>query len=139
MSHRKVSAAVVVIHNFNQKNKRSKWCKEWLKKRDNFSYVNLLNELRVSAQEDLKNFLRMDETHFNFLLSKVKSIITKADTVMRKSISAEERLIVTLRFLATGRSFEDLKFSCAISPQSLRIIIPETCQAIYKRLRREYI
>lgn len=63
MLHRKVSAADVVIDNFNQKNYRSKWCKEWLKNHANFSQVNLLNELSVYAQEDLKNFLRMDETH----------------------------------------------------------------------------
>ncbi|VEN57307.1 unnamed protein product [Callosobruchus maculatus] len=45
---------------------------------------------------------------------------------MRQSISPHERLTATLRFLATGRSYEDLKFSVAISPQALRQIIPET-------------
>lgn len=50
---------------------------------------------------------------------------------MRQAISAEERLIVTVRYLATGRSLEDLKFSAVISPQALGVIIPETCKAIY--------
>nr|CAI5867850.1 unnamed protein product [Callosobruchus analis] len=30
--------------------------------------------------------------------------------LMRQSISPEERLLVTLRYLATGRSMEDFKF-----------------------------
>ncbi|VEN34344.1 unnamed protein product [Callosobruchus maculatus] len=37
---------------------------------------------------------------------------------MRQSISPQERLTATLRFLAAGRSYEDLKFSVAISPPS---------------------
>ncbi|VEN60267.1 unnamed protein product [Callosobruchus maculatus] len=45
---------------------------------------------------------------------------------MKRSISPHERLAATLRFLATGRSYEDLKFSVAISPQALGQIIPET-------------
>ncbi|VEN62449.1 unnamed protein product [Callosobruchus maculatus] len=45
---------------------------------------------------------------------------------MRQSISPHERLTATLRLLATGRSYEDLKFSVAISPQALGQIIPET-------------
>jgi len=58
---------------------------------------------------------------------------------MRESISAEERLVATLRFLATGGSYEDLKFSSAISAQALEKIIPETCWAMYKVLRNEYL
>ncbi|KAG5899627.1 hypothetical protein JTB14_037285 [Gonioctena quinquepunctata] len=58
---------------------------------------------------------------------------------MRKAITAEERLIVTLRYLATGRSLEDLKFSAIISPQALGNIIPETCDCIYKALKKKYL
>lgn len=58
---------------------------------------------------------------------------------MRQSISPEERLLVTLRYLATGRSMEDLKFSAIISPQALGKIIPETCKYIYLSLKEEYL
>lgn len=58
---------------------------------------------------------------------------------MRESVSAEERLVATLRFLATGRSYEDLKFSSIISPQLLGQLIPETCQRIYDVLRENYL
>jgi len=46
---------------------------------------------------------------------------------------------MTLRFLATGRSYEGLKFSAAISPQALGVIIPETCAAIYEVLKKDYL
>lgn len=58
---------------------------------------------------------------------------------MRKSIPPEKRLIATLRFLSTGNSYEDLKFSTKIAAQTLGHIIPETCLAIYDVLKDKYM
>lgn len=58
---------------------------------------------------------------------------------MRECISPEERLVATLRFLATGRNYEDLKFTTRIAAQTLGGIIPETCQIIYENLKDEYM
>ena len=85
--------------------------------------------------EDYKNYLRMDNSCFAHLLDLISPTIKKQNTLMRDGIPPEQRLIATLRFLATGRSYEDLKFSCKISPQLLGKIIPETCKAIYEVLR----
>lgn len=76
---------------------------------------------------------------FIFYLDLLRPRITKHDTVMRQAIPAEERLIATLRFLATGRSYEDLKFSTGIAAQTLGSIIPETCKAIYEMLQETYM
>jgi hypothetical protein len=81
----------------------------------------------------------MSEENFMILLEKVRPLIEKEDTVLRAAITAEERLAVTIRFLATGRSYEDLKFSAIISPQALGKIIPGTCKAIYSVLKNEYM
>lgn len=54
---------------------------------------------------------------------------------MREAISVNERLSITLRYLATGNTFEDLKFLSAISPQSISSIVLETCQAIITSLK----
>ena len=40
--------------------------------------------------------------------------IQKQDTKLMKAISSEQRLIAILRFLANGRSLDDLIFSTAI-------------------------
>jgi hypothetical protein len=50
----------------------------------------------------------MSTEDFDYLLNKIKLQISKKDTVLRKAISAEERFAVTLRFLATGDSFQNL-------------------------------
>uniref|UniRef100_A0A1B0DG73 Uncharacterized protein n=1 Tax=Phlebotomus papatasi TaxID=29031 RepID=A0A1B0DG73_PHLPP len=81
----------------------------------------------------------MDHQSFLKILDKIKPAIIRRNTQMRKAISAEERLVATLRFLATGQSYEDLKFSTGISPQSLCKIIPETCEAIFNSLREDFL
>jgi hypothetical protein len=101
--------------------------------------MSLNRELRVSSEDDLKHYLRMSDECFRELLNLIKPFITKQNTGMKRAISAEERLIATLRFLATGRSLEDLKLTTLISPQVLGVIIPETCIYIYKFLKKEYM
>ncbi|XP_068127844.1 putative nuclease HARBI1 [Hyperolius riggenbachi] len=93
----------------------------------------------ISAPDDYRNYLRMPQEAFHYLLHVVTPLISKEDTWMRKSITPEQRLTATLRFLATGRSLQDLKFSTGISPQALGIIIPETCQAIIDALKGEFM
>lgn len=87
------------------KKKRETWCKDWFLKRETYSHINLLKELKFESK-DFHNYLRMDEKTYLKLLSVVSPFITKKDTVMRKCIPPHERLTATLRFLATGRSYE---------------------------------
>jgi len=44
----------------------------------------------------------MDDESFRLLIANVSPKLTKSNTIMRESVSANERLSVTLRFLATG-------------------------------------
>eukprot|EP00794_Sanderia_malayensis_P001940 gene1940-2206_t len=58
---------------------------------------------------------------------------------MRKAISADERLAVTLRYLATGESFHSLGLSYRIGDRTISSIVSETCQAIYENLKDKYL
>lgn len=59
----------------------------------------------------------------------------KKNTLIREAIPPFQCLSITLRYLATGNILEDLKFYSAISPQSLSLVIMETCNAIIQVLR----
>ena len=58
---------------------------------------------------------------------------------MRKAITADECLSVTLRFLATGHSFSDLEADFKIHRVTISGIVMETCKAIYNFLKDEYL
>ena len=57
---------------------------------------------------------------------------------MRESIAAGARLEATLIWLANGGSYSALKYDTRISEQSLSIIVPETCSAIFEALKDDY-
>ena len=132
------AAAVYLTEAERRRDRRRKrlWIKQY---RANYNDQALVRELREDYPDDYKNYLRMDSQAFDELLKLVKNRITKQDTVMRQSITAEQRLTATLRFLATGRSYEDLQFTTGISAPSLSKIIPETCKAVYQVLRTEFL
>lgn len=67
--------------------------------------MSSLNIIPVRFQSDPEEFcrmLRMPPFAFEFILEKIRHKITKKNTQMRKAIPPEERLSVTLKFLATG-------------------------------------
>lgn len=92
------------------------------KKREVYSYKSF----DWTQTGDWYNYQRMDEPTYLQLLSLVTPLIERYDTGMRKALTPHERLSATLRYLTTGRSYEDLKFTVAISAQALGQIIPET-------------
>ena len=120
--------------------KKKIWCKKWLeRRRGKGSYVQIFNELLFESESDFRNYTRMPTSAFYSLLEKIEPIICKEDTQFRETISAGARLEATLRFLATGDSYTSLQYSTRISKQSLSLIIPETCDAIYRVLKDEYL
>jgi hypothetical protein len=136
-SSKQVAAAVIVLNEcglFGRKRKNRKrrkmWAKKWLLGREIFTHLNLLNFIRNDSPEDYKKCLRMSDENVQYSTAKVKKLIVKQDTVMRNAITLEARIAANLRFFATGRSFEDLKFATIISLHALGKIIPETCKAI---------
>lgn len=132
------SASFIILYNLlkrKEKRKQRRWwaTQLYLKRRrlSNINNIFLLNDLLANKESgQFKNFLRMSEEDFIFLLNAIKHKISKSDTTFRKAIPAEERLAVTLRFLVTGDSFTSLQYLFKISKQLILQIIPDVCQAI---------
>ncbi|KAH9643707.1 hypothetical protein HF086_001817 [Spodoptera exigua] len=103
--------ASISLNSFKKK-KRRIWVKEYLLLREKLSNMQILSVLEPS---DLRNYLRVGVAEFEHLLKLVTPYIQKEDTLLRHSVSAKQRLVVTLRFLATGNSYQDLRFSSLIS------------------------
>ncbi|KAK4886300.1 hypothetical protein RN001_002571 [Aquatica leii] len=124
-SSKKTNIALIggYITLFQEKKKRKRvWANRWYLARQRYSHMSLIRELKTNEPSDLHNFLRMDSESFETLLQYVGPMIERKNTHMREAVSARERL-----------------FSCAISPQLLGTIIPETCWALFKTLKTEYM
>jgi hypothetical protein len=60
--------------------------------------------------------------------------ISKKGTAFRKAISVQERLALTLRFLASGDSYVSLQYVFKISKQRVSCNVPEVCEALVEKL-----
>ena len=58
---------------------------------------------------------------------------------MKKAISTDERLSLTLRYLATRHSFSDLEADFKINRTAISGIVIEVCNAIFDCLKEEYL
>ena len=72
------------------------------------------------------------------LVVKLRPYIEKKTTRLRKPIPVEEKLAVTLRFLATGESYSSLSFLFRISPTTISRFVPIVCHYIYQVLKEEH-
>ena len=101
-----VAAALLVLallQKEEEEKKRRLWSRRWLLRRRRESVAfRLLKELREEDPSTLRQWLRLDRELYEDLLTQVTPLIEKQDTNMRKAVTAAERLILTLRYLATG-------------------------------------
>ncbi|XP_068213359.1 uncharacterized protein [Palaemon carinicauda] len=59
----------------------------------------------------------------------------KNDTHMRGAITVQEKVALTIRFLATGDSYTSLQYLFKISKQAISETVPHVCQAIIEALQ----
>ena len=69
----------------------------------------------------------------------MRPFITKQTTKFRTPIPAAERLTITLRYLATGETFESLMYQFRTHKITISQIMQEVCSVIYKVLQPDYM
>ncbi|CAH1990031.1 unnamed protein product [Acanthoscelides obtectus] len=132
MSLQTVAAAAYLVIALNRKKKRRKprWWRRQLYVGGQEAQNDSLNKLIADDQALFRNFTRMSQEDFEYLLEKISPIIRKSDTNFREAIPTRIRLLVTLRYLATGDSYASLMYLFRISVPSISRIIPEVCKAL---------
>ena len=81
----------------------------------------------------------MNSDTFEELIRLVSPGLKKRCTRLRKSLSVEEKVACTLRFLATGESYYSLQYQFRISKGTISLFIPEVCSAICSALKDIYL
>lgn len=90
---------------------------------------------RLEDQGGLQDLNRMSTSDFEKLATIIGPQIAKRDTNFRETIPINERLAVTLHFLATGDSYTSSMYLFLMSKQLISVIVPEVCEALIKGLK----
>lgn len=101
------AAAIVIIKRRRrrrlQRQRRNLWMKPWFTERASVrGMAYFINFELANEAMDFHGFMRMPQSAFHELLECIAPRIAKSDTFMRDSITAEEMLACTLRYLASG-------------------------------------
>ncbi|XP_060565891.1 uncharacterized protein LOC132724918 [Ruditapes philippinarum] len=109
------------------------WSKAWLgpERRRMFGlYDQLMMELRREDQRSFTNFMRMPPEMFDEILERVGPRITKQYTTYRTPLDPGMKLAVTLRHLASGSKYSNMRFAWRIPHNTISVIVREVCRAI---------
>ncbi|XDV16353.1 hypothetical protein PO909_016107 [Leuciscus waleckii] len=98
------------------------------------AFSNLYRELELDETSDFKNFARLFPTQFNTLKELITPIIQRKNTNYRDCIFVGERLMITLRFLATGESFKSLSYQFRVGMSTIQQFVPETCAGLKREI-----
>ena len=123
-----------------EKQKREYWTHPiFLKRPTEGAWKVLIMEFRERYPSKHKESLRVSVEGFDHILHMIRPYIEKKDTRCRKAISPEQRLCVTLMFLALGDSFKTLSNLFRMGQTSIRRIVYITCHALSIALRDTYL
>ena len=112
-------------------------CKETILTSKSFCVFILLDH--IDSLKQYFRYLRMSPNRLKHLLSLVRPFITKNNSYRKDVISPEERLVITLRYLATGDSQQSQAFNFRVGRSTVCGIIKETCFAIWCALKYTYL
>ena len=127
MVNRRKLAAFMLLRRRRQK--RKVWVKPLFARRaERGEYRSLVQEITEGDEEFFQTYMRMKKDTYHHLLRLIENDITKKDTRFRKSITAAERLALTLRFLGHGDSQAILSIVYRIGKSTVCKIINETTQ-----------
>ena len=121
--------------------KRRGKTREWLKRREEKgAFTNIITELGVEDAGGFKEMMRMDYQTFIDLLLMIEKDITPTELMSGiKVIRAPERLVLTIRYFATGETFRSLSFQFRISRTAISKIVIQVSKAIISNMGTQYI
>ena len=115
--------------------------RSWIKRgKQRGARSNIVHQLRMEDTASFKEILRMDYDIFLNLLAAIEPFISSQESYHGvPTIKANERLTLTLRFLATGETFRSLGFQFRISRSAISYIVISVCEALINHLGNLYL
>ncbi|XP_062531258.1 uncharacterized protein LOC110386017 isoform X2 [Bombyx mori] len=130
---------LLLLYALSRSQKKRVWVHDINKKRNDLGeYHRLCREL-ASHEDRFFTYFRMSQVLFEELHDLLIPKISKCTTNWRTPISTRERLVICLRYLATGDSHQTIAFSFRVGRSTVGGIVKEVCKEIWNTLQPEYM
>lgn len=129
---------IYVLRNGLKRRKRRWWIRPGFQRRRDYSeFDNFIPHIRDNDEEMFFKYFRMSKDRYEHLLSLVSESLKKLS--IREPVSPDERLTITLVYLSTGCSQQDLSFRFQRGRSTISYILRETTKVLWKVLSPEYV
>ena len=108
-------------------------------KKQHNQYQILVEELRLYDWKYFFKFLRMSSERLESRVQLVAPCIAKKKCRSREPLFPAERLVVTIRYLATGDSQESQAFNFRLGKSTVCNVARVTCQGIWNALNTSFL
>ena len=109
----------------------------WSKERSSYWWEQIVCQT-FTSRDWLENF-RMSHATFVYLCNELRSAIEKDDTAMRKAVPTEQRIAITLWFLATNADYRTIGHLFGVARSTVCVVTKDVCAAIVRILLPKYI
>ena len=99
----------------------------WVKPRSNIWWEEVVKST-FTSRDWLENF-RMSNATFLYVCNEIRSSVERSDTTMRRAISVEQRVALTLWYLSTGSDFRTIGHLFGVSKSTVCIVTKQVCRA----------
>ena len=86
----------------------------------------------------IENF-RMSRETFEYLCQRLHTFLSKKNTLMRQSLTVQQRVAITLWCLATPTEYRTIAHLFGVARSTVCQVVHETCQAIVDHLMSTYV
>ena len=100
------------------------------------AYHNIMAELYATDIPGF-NYMRMSPEFFEMIKTRLEPRLARQATNNRAPISVGEKLVLTIRYLATGESYTSLSCQFRVGRSTISKFLPEICRAIQDEFTRE--
>ena len=91
-----------------------------------------------SPHDWMQNF-KMSRQSFHYLCDQLKDLLKKETIRLRKPLSVEQRVAITLWILATACEYRTVAHLFRVARCTVCVVVHETCEAIVTKLMALYI
>ena len=116
--------------------------RKWIQRREEEGlYANLVKELMLEDTRTYREMMRMDYECLKHILQLIEPYITPQNSGVcgQRVVTAAERLVLTIQFLAMGETFSSLNLQFRISERAISYIVDLVSKAIVSYFGNEYI
>ena len=95
--------------------------------------------LQTFSESDWIVNFRVSKDSFNFICSKLEPVIKRMDTRLRRAISVEHRVAITLWCLGTPCEYRTVGHLFGVARCTVCVIVHDTCKAIILAFSKEFL